>query len=299
MKIAVLGTFVIDDIIPFNGPPVKSLGGITYTISILANLLTESDEIYPVANVGKDAADRILQLIRSFENVKSDGINITNHQNSRVRLRYSSRENREEIFQNKLPPIEFEQVASLNHFDAILMNFITGFELPAETLNRIATQLQAISYMDYHSLCLGIDENGRRFKQKPENWQKWLKGINIVQMNDDEARILSDGGSFRTLAGEIIGHGVKIVNITRGSNGSYLFYADSNKYMKFEEIEAGKFDAIDVTGCGDAFAGGFIVDYLKHKNTFSAAKHANLVAGFNSSISGTEDIKKITNILHR
>jgi len=47
----------------------------------------------------------------------------------------------------------------------------------------------------------------------------------------------------------------------------------------------------DVTGCGDAFASAFIIEYLKSQNAENAAKYANLIAARNTQFIGTDELR--------
>lgn len=296
MKIAIIGTFILDKIHTFDGKIVESLGGISYTIAALANLLSETDEIYPVANVGIDVYDTIIQYLSEYKNVRLNYINRENKNNTRVTLKYYNKESRDEYLVNRLSPIQSEQINRLNKFDIILINFITGFELSLETCNKICQQSNSLIYMDYHSLCLGIDNEGKRFLRKPLDWKHWLTGIDILQLNEDEATILSDGKDKTILGFELLNSGINIVHITLGSNGSLLFYRNNNK-SQLEKIAPYHVDTVhDVTGCGDAFAGGFLVSYWHISNALIAAQNANRVAGFNCTLTGLHEIHKLSKL---
>ena len=87
-------------------------------------------------------------------------------------------------------------------------------------------------------------------------------------------------------ANTVLNKGIKILNITKGSNGSLIFIEEENK-IKTKHVPAFKASKVeDVTGCGDAFAAGFITEYLKTKDSFSAVTYANKIAGLKSSLSG-------------
>ena len=144
--------------------------------------------------------------------------------------------------------------------------------------------------MDFHSLSLGISEDGKRFPQKPADWKEWIKNVDILQCNEDEATILNNGDHFTDFGSDIVRGGAKILNITRGSKGSLLF-VNREDGVSYHVIPAYPVDeVIDVTGCGDAFAGGFLVSFMKTGDALISAKNANRVAGFNSTLSGIEQI---------
>jgi len=297
MKIAVIGTFVLDEIHTYDGKIIESLGGISYSTAMLANLLDENrDEIYPIANVGYDGYEKIMAFLTQYKNVKTDGIHKEHKKSTRVTLSYYSKAERQEVLQNKLSPINFDLVKKVGAVDVLLINFITGFELNRDELRKICSSNSGLTYTDFHSLCLGIDENGKRFHRKPQDWEYWLEGIDILQMNEDEANILSDGNKFLFLANKILNNGTQILNITLGSKGSVLFYKQGNQIIS-QNIPAFEIpQVVDVTGCGDAFAIGFIINYFQFKDVVKAATYANKIAGLNSSLSGIEQINSLLSL---
>jgi sugar/nucleoside kinase (ribokinase family) len=290
LKIGVIGTFILDHIYNLDGEKTESLGGLTYTLAVLANLLSDKDEIYPIAQVGSDGYDKIITFLSNYKNVRLDGLKWNEQNNTHVTLRYHSKESRTEILSNLLPPIEINQVMSLGQFDVILINFITGFELTLAACNAICSQKNTLIGMDYHSLTLGIDEHGKRFFKKPENWEQWLTGIDILQMNEYEAQLLSDKQNLSNFGLNLNQKGIRIVNITLGAKGSLIFVDN-----KMEQISAFPVpEAKDVTGCGDAFMSGFIKEYLNSNNPINAAHYANRIAGLKCTIVGTEQINTLS-----
>lgn len=281
---------------------MRSFGGIFYTLSILGNLLNQADEIYPVCYLGTDIYDEIITGLSRYKNIKFSGIKKVDQANTAVKLVYKDIENRNEFLTNRLPQIEFDHFQQVAPVDIWLVNFITGFEMSLDTFRRFCNQTSGLIYVDFHSLALDINEIGKRSYRRLPNWEQWIEGVDVLQMNDAEASSLCDCDRTNRTALIQFGYrlletGIEIVHITRGSKGSLLYYRDNNE-VKAMQIPATNLDkVVDVTGCGDAFAAGFLVHYFEHHNLVEATIHANRVAGFNCTLSGTEELFKLKKVI--
>ncbi len=109
----------------------------------------------------------------------------------------------------------------------------------------------------------------------------------IVTPNEHEAAILT-GIEIKTIedcraaAKFFFDKGVKKVIITWGSNGVYC--NDGEKEM---HLPITPYKAIDTTGAGDAFSGGFVTALSEGKNFFEAAAFGCVVAGLSVTKKGT------------
>jgi sugar/nucleoside kinase (ribokinase family) len=83
---------------------------------------------------------------------------------------------------------------------------------------------------------------------------KTLKMVDVITVNDEEARILSKEHSLVKAAQKILTMGPKILIIKKGEHGALLF---NNKQVFFAPALPLE-DVFDPTGAGDSFAGGFI-----------------------------------------
>jgi len=302
MRIAVLGSVVQDTIYPPDGGEIKSTGGIYYTISFLANLLDPDSIIYPICNIGYDFYEEFLDIIKGFNNVKTEGLYRVNEKNNKVILKYYDKETREEIATEVVPPLSFEKVEPFLGCDVLLLNFISGFELTLETQKRIKDQSKAFLYMDFHSLALGRDKNGRRFYRTLKDWQEWISSVDFLQMNEKEAESLAERDlkslrDYEDFGRSLFSLGIKGLNLTLGSEGSLLFWLEDRR-IRVKKLHALALERVaDVTGCGDAFAAGFICKYWESKDPLKAARYANLVAGVNCLLQGTQGIERIHQLI--
>lgn len=302
MKIGVIGTFIKDHIFLSNGTEVNSFGGIFYTVSILGNLVSEHDEVYPVCHMGEDIYDDIIKRLSEYKSVKTSGIKKIAQKNTAVKLVYKGTEKRNEYLSNRMPPLDLNHILSVGKMDAWLVNFITGFEMSIETFQQFREQKQGLIHMDFHSLSLDINPDGLRILRKLPEWEQWIHGVEILQMNEVEAISLINHKNLSEanlvdFGNRVIGNNIKIIHITLGSKGSLLFYKKGIE-KQHQKIPAYPVDeVVDVTGCGDAFAAGFIVHHHNHNNILSATQYANSIAGVNCTIRGTEELFKLKKFL--
>jgi sugar/nucleoside kinase (ribokinase family) len=78
--------------------------------------------------------------------------------------------------------------------------------------------------------------------------------IDLLTINDEEARQLSGEYSLIKAARKIIAMGPRYLVIKKGEHGALLFHGENLFYCPALPLE----DVFDPTGAGDTFAGGFI-----------------------------------------
>ncbi len=111
--------------------------------------------------------------------------------------------------------------------------------------------------------------------------------IDIITPNEVEAEILtgvhiSDETKAQEACNIFFEKGVKNVVITLGSRGVFVATPDESKF-----IPAFKVNAIDTTGAGDAFNGGFCTALAEGKSIWEAAKFGNALAALSVTRLGT------------
>ena len=122
-----------------------------------------------------------------------------------------------------------------------------------------------------------------------------IKGVDVVIINDAEARQLTGIPNLIKAAREILSWGPKALIIKRGEYGAALFTSGSYFAIPAYPLES----VFDPTGAGDTFAGGFM-GYLASQETLdeSAMRRAmifgSVMASFNVEEFGTERIKRLT-----
>ncbi len=122
-----------------------------------------------------------------------------------------------------------------------------------------------------------------------------LSLVDVLMVNDSEARQLSGDYSLVRAAQKISAMGPKFVIIKKGEHGALLFHDNqifSAPALPLEEV-------FDPTGAGDTFAGGFIAHLAKTKDiSFNNMKTAIIVGSAMASFAvekfGTERLRSLT-----
>jgi sugar/nucleoside kinase (ribokinase family) len=120
--------------------------------------------------------------------------------------------------------------------------------------------------------------------------------VDLLMVNDSEARQLSGEYSLVKAAQKIMTMGPKYVIIKKGEHGALLFHGKQVFFAPALPLE----DVFDPTGAGDTFAGGFI-GHLAHTNdlSFENMKRAIIIgsamASFVVEKFGTQRLKEINN----
>lgn len=122
-----------------------------------------------------------------------------------------------------------------------------------------------------------------------------LKQVDVLTINDEEARQMSKEYSLVKAAKKIMEMGPHTLIIKKGEHGALLFHEKSVFYAPALPLE----DVFDPTGAGDTFAGGFSGFLAKTKNySFENMKRAiiygSALASFTVEKFGTERIAELT-----
>lgn len=125
--------------------------------------------------------------------------------------------------------------------------------------------------------------------------EKVLKMVDVLLVNDSEARQLSAQYSLVKAAKEILKMGPKYLIVKKGEHGALLFHANEVFYAPALPLE----DVFDPTGAGDTFAGGFMGHIAKTKDiSFNNMKTAIIVGSAMASFCvekfGPTRLKEIT-----
>src|SRR4029453_18719362 len=122
-----------------------------------------------------------------------------------------------------------------------------------------------------------------------------IRGVDVVIINDAEARQLTGIPNLIKAARTILSWGPKALIVKRGEYGAALFTADSYFAIPAYPLES----VFDPPGAGDTFAGGFMGYLSSQEKLDNAAMRramifGSVMASFNVEEFGTERVRRLT-----
>jgi sugar/nucleoside kinase (ribokinase family) len=123
-----------------------------------------------------------------------------------------------------------------------------------------------------------------------------IKKVDVITINDEEARQLTGEYSLVVAARKIHEMGPKYVVIKKGEHGALLFHKDNVFYAPALPLE----EVFDPTGAGDTFAGGFAgylakTEDVSFENMKNAVIYGSTLASFCVEKFGTERMIDLKN----
>ena len=128
-----------------------------------------------------------------------------------------------------------------------------------------------------------------------DDLHKVIKKVDVITINDEEARQLTGEYSLVVAARKIHEMGPKYVVIKKGEHGALLFHEDNVFYAPALPLE----EVFDPTGAGDTFAGGFAgyiakTGDISFENMKNAVIYGSTLASFCVEKFGTERMKQLS-----
>jgi len=152
-------------------------------------------------------------------------------------------------------------------------------------------QISVINQLKQRPKLIVLDTMNFWMETAMEDLKKALTMVDVLMINDSEARFLSDEFSLVKAAKKILQMGPKYLIIKKGEHGALLFNEDKVFFAPALPLE----DVFDPTGAGDTFAGGFIGHLARTKDiSFENMKrgiiYGSAMASFCVEKFGTERI---------
>lgn len=156
-------------------------------------------------------------------------------------------------------------------------------------------QIEAIQGLNKRPKLVVMDTMNFWMDVAMDDLKRVLTMVDVLCINDEEARQLSEQYSLRTAARLIMAMGPKTLIIKKGEHGALLFQGDRMFYCPALPLE----EVFDPTGAGDTFVGGFIgylakTDDISFENMRKAIVHGSAMASFCVEKFGTERLFEIT-----
>lgn len=278
-KLLIVGTVAFDAIETPFGKTDKILGGAATFIGLAASYF-ESD-LAIVSVVGEDFPASYLQLFRD-KGIDISGLKVVRGGKTFFwKGRYQNDLNRRDTLATELNVLaDFKPVVPPAYRDADLL--MLGNLHPD-------IQLSVIRQMEKRPKLIVLDTMNYWMNHTWDSLMGVIREIDVIVINDEEARQLSGEYSLVKAAAMIGAMGPNYVVIKKGENGALLFHKDRVFFAPALPLE----DIFDPTGAGDSFAGGFTgylaeTENISFENLKNAVIHGSNLASFSVERFGTE-----------
>ena len=156
------------------------------------------------------------------------------------------------------------------------------------------TQMSVIDQMEKRPKLIVLDTMNFWMDNALEELTNVIKHIDVITINDEEARQLTHEYSLVKAAEKIQEMGPKYVVIKKGEHGALLFHKEHIFFAPALPLE----EVFDPTGAGDTFAGGFAgylaaSENISFSNLKNAVIHGSNLASFSVERFGTERMKNL------
>ncbi len=285
MSLLTVGSVAFDALETPFGKTDKIIGGAATYITLSASYFTKKNNL--VAVVGGDFPKEMIQLLKDH-GVSTEGLEvIPDGKTFFWSGKYHEDMNTRDTLETQLNVMEHfdPQIPESYQSSAYLM---LGNTVPA-------TQKLIIERMTKRPKLIMLDTMNLWMDIAMDDLKAVLRLVDVLAINDEEARQLSGEYSLRKAAVKIMEMGPKTLIIKKGEHGALLFQEDRIFYAPALPLE----EVFDPTGAGDSFAGGFIgylanTDDISFENMKRAIIYGSAMASFCVEKFGTERLINLT-----
>jgi sugar/nucleoside kinase (ribokinase family) len=284
MSILVVGTVAFDAIETPFGKTDKIVGGAATYICLSSSFFAKKLSLVSV--VGEDFPNDAIQMLKR-RSVDTDGLQIKKGEKTFFWSgKYHNDMNTRDTLDTQLNVLEnFNPVVPEKYQESEFL--MLGNLMPS-------VQKQVLGQMKKRPKLVVLDTMNFWMDLFMDDLKEALKEVDVLTINDEEARQLSEEYSLVKAAKIILAMGPKFLIIKKGEHGALLFNNEEVFFAPALPME----EVFDPTGAGDSFAGGFI-GYLAKTNDISfenmkrAVIYGSVMASFCVEKFGTQKLTEI------
>lgn len=284
-KLVIVGTVAFDAIETPFGKTDKILGGAATFIGLAASYFDVKTAAVSV--VGGDFPDEYLDLL-SNRNIDINGIEVVKNGKT---FFWSGKYHNDMNSRDTLAT----ELNVLADFSPVVPNFFKNSEFVMLGNLHPIVQLGVLEQMTAKLKLVVLDTMNFWMDCALEDLKKVIKKVDVITINDAEARQLTGEYSLVVAARKIHEMGPKYVVIKKGEHGALLFHHEHVFFAPALPLE----EVFDPTGAGDTFAGGFIgylagTGDISFENMKNAIIYGSTLASFCVEKFGTERMQELT-----
>jgi sugar/nucleoside kinase (ribokinase family) len=285
MSLLTVGSVAFDAIETPFGKTDKIIGGAGTYIALSASFYEQNQKIVSV--VGDDFPKEMLETLAA-KGVDLEGLQIKQGEKTFFWSgRYHNDMNSRDTLVTELNVLE--------NFDPIIPESYQGADYLI--LGNLSPQVQrsVIERLTKRPKLIAMDTMNFWMDIALDELKKTIQLVDVLIINDEEARQLSGEYSLAKASKVIRAMGPKYLIIKKGEHGALLFNEDKVFFAPALPLE----EVFDPTGAGDTFAGGFIgylasTDDISFDNMKRAIINGSAMASFCVEKFGTEKLLSIT-----
>jgi len=285
MSLIVVGSMAFDAIETPFGKTGKIIGGAATYIAWSASNFTK-----PVKQISVVGGDFPIQELTALEKrgVVMEGVQIKKDEKSFFWSgKYHMDMNTRDTLETQLNVLgDFKPVVPESYQDCKFL--MLGNLAPA-------VQISVIDQLKNRPKLIVMDTMNFWMEIALDDLKKLLTKVDVLMVNDTEARELSHEFSLVKAAKKIMAMGPQYLIIKKGEHGALLFHEENVFFAPALPLE----EVFDPTGAGDSFAGGFVGHLSRTKdisfeNMKTAIIFGSVMASFCVEKFGTERLREIT-----
>jgi len=285
MSLLTVGSVAFDALETPFGKTDKIIGGAATYITLSASYFTKQNNL--VAVVGGDFPQEMVDLLIKH-GVNTEGLKtIPDGKTFFWSGKYHEDMNTRDTLET--------QLNVMADFDPIIPESYQGTEYLMLGNTVPATQKSVIERMTKRPKLIMLDTMNLWMNIAMDDLKDVISLVDVLTINDEEARQLSGEYSLRKAASVIMAMGPKTLIIKKGEHGALLFQGERIFFAPALPLEV----VFDPTGAGDCFAGGFIgylaqTDDISFENMKRAIIYGSAMASFCVEKFGTERVVNLT-----
>jgi sugar/nucleoside kinase (ribokinase family) len=289
MSILVVGSVAFDTIVTPSGRRDDILGGTATYFGLAASYFTD---VRVVAVVGEDFTAEHEEVLKKH-GVDTRGIDHAKGKSFRWGGQYHDNLNEAKT-----------DFTELNVFEKFQPRIPHDFlDTPFLFLANIHPTLQAAVRLEMHGVRLtGGDTMNYWIQRTPKELAETLKLMNLLLINDTEARMLAGEKNLPRAARKILTMGPQALVVKHGEYGATIFFREGAFGIGAHPFRAPALpieEVKDPTGAGDSFAGGFM-GYIASQGEINrevlkrALFYGGVLGSFAVEQFGTERLENLT-----
>ena len=285
MSLVIVGSVAFDAIETPFGKTDKIIGGAASYIALASSYFTQNTKL--VAVVGEDFPVEFIDTLKG-KGVNTEGLQVKQGQKSFFWSgKYHNDMNSRDTLVTELNVLgDFDPIIPESYQDCeyLMLGNLTP-QVQMTVLNRL-TKRPKLVVLDTMNFWMEV---------ALDDLKATLKMVDVLTINDEEARQLSGEYSLVKAASKIQEMGPKYLIIKKGENGALLFHGKEVFFAPALPLE----EVFDPTGAGDTFAGGFIgyiakTNDISFENMKNAIIYGSAMASFCVEKFGTERLMNLT-----